>query len=221
MGPSTPQQGFASPLTHGMPSLLKRTNGFFGAAASPNEPNMQYVRLKKEGIGMWIKGQVTEAFPPEDGGNNHPWKIVGLAGIGQPNANGDYSSYEFQVYPGTINNILPSNTFSDGIEFVKFTISSGSMKYLILDVATDGKKINTATLKLESSVPTNAPPVAENVAPSKIVIPLAIIKGATAVQLRSSAIAATPVVAGTISKVPQNPNDEPFTRTWMWKVESK
>jgi len=142
-----------------------------------------------------------------------PWQAMDLQQDG--------SGYSFRVYPGTINNILPSNTFASDGGFVKFTIQADTMTYLFLDVATDGKKINTAELKIATNLPTDAPPVATNIAPSKIVVPLGIIKNSAAVKLRSSAITATPVVAGTISKVPQNPNDEPFTRTWMWKVESK
>lgn len=155
------------------------------------------------------------------GGSSKPWEIVSLSGEGTPNEQGKYSSYSFRVYPGTINNILPSNTFSGDGGFVKFTIQANAMTYLFLDVATDGKKINSAELKIAANLPTDAPPVATNMAPSKIVIPLGIVKSAAPIQLRSSAITATPVVAGTISKVPQNQNDEPFTRTWMWKVESK
>lgn len=154
------------------------------------------------------------------GVSSGPWD-VSLSGVGTPDSQGKFSSYNAIVNPGTINNILPSNTFASDGGFVKFTIQANVMTYLFLDVATDGKKINTAELKTATNLPTDAPPVATNMAPSKIVIPLGIVKNLAAVKLRSSAITATPVVAGTISKVPQNPNDEPFTRTWMWKVESK
>lgn len=149
-----------------------------------------------------------------------PWQIVDLAGEGEPDTQGKYSSYSFRVYPGTINNILPTNTFSgDGL--VKFTIQADGIKYLFLDVATDGAKVTLATLKVESTLPTDAPPVGEGIAPSKIVIPLGIIQNNSPIALRNTTLTATPVVAGSKPKAPTSPNDEPFVRLWMWKVEGK
>lgn len=149
-----------------------------------------------------------------------PWQMIELTGEGEPDAQGKYSNYSFRVHPGTINNILPANTFAgDGL--VKFTIQADGIKYLILDVATDGTKVTTATLKVESTLPTDAPPVGDGIAPSKIVIPLGIIQNNSPIALRSSVLTASPVVAGSKPKAPTSPNDEPFLRLWMWKVEGK
>jgi len=150
------------------------------------------------------KGAITDGVP---------WQAMEL---GQ-----DGSGYSFRVYPGTINNILPSNTFLSDGGLVKFSISAGQKHYLFLDVATDGTKVTLATLKVESNLPTNAAPVSEGIAPAKIVIPLGVIQDKSALALRSSSLTASPVVAGSRSIAPASPNDEPFIRLWMWKVEGK
>ncbi len=142
-----------------------------------------------------------------------PWQAVDFEQDG--------SGYSFRVYPGTINNILPSNSFASGGGLVKFSISAGQQYYLFLDVATDGTKVTLATLKVESTLPTDAAPVADGIAPAKIVIPLAIIQDTSALALRSSSLTATPAVAGSRAKAPSNPNDEPFVRLWMWKVDGR
>jgi hypothetical protein len=143
MGPSTPQQGFASPLTHGMPSLLKRTNGFFGAAASPNEPNMQYVRLAKEGIGMWFKGQVTEAFPPED--ITFPWDIITYP---DPDSQGPLANrpWKAKIVPGTIGGILPSNYDEE------LNVGTG-LNYAVVNCTTNGESVTSATIQFTNSFP--------------------------------------------------------------------
>jgi len=142
-----------------------------------------------------------------------PWQAMELEQDG--------SGYSFRVYPGTINNILPSNSFASDGGLVKFSISAGQKHYLFLDVATDGTKVTLATLKVESNLPTNAAPVSEGIAPAKIVIPLGVIQDKSALALRSSSLTASPVVAGSRSIAPASPNDEPFIRLWMWKVEGK
>lgn len=157
MGPSTPQQGFGSSLIHGIPPLLKRTNGFFGAAASPNEPNMQYVRLAKEGIGMWFKGQVTEAFPPED--ITFPWDIIAYP---DPDSQGPLADrpWKAKIVPGTIGGILPSN-YDEELD-----VGTG-LKYAVVDCTTNGEVVTSATISLTSTFP-NPPSATADKAPTSI-----------------------------------------------------
>lgn len=153
------------------------------------EPQMQYVRLKKEGVGFWFKGQVTEAFPPEDVASNHPWKIVNITGVGEPNQNGDYSSYEFSVWPGTINGLIPSNLFNGG-ELRKFN-SDSTLKNVLLKCTSNGRELNACTIEVSSSLPTPDAAVKYGV-PSNLNIVLGAVVKASAFQVEFDNLSATP-----------------------------
>jgi hypothetical protein len=210
------------------PKVSTRGGGTVGITAATWNQLIDYLKSTRVVPNIHVRPLVTSQGTilattiktPKFSASPKPWQIIELMGEGEPDAQGKYSNYSFRVYPGTINNILPANTF-DGDGLVKFTISANGMKYLFLDVATDGTKVTTATLKVESTLPTDAPPVGDGIAPAKIVIPLGIIQNNSPIALRSSALTASPAVAGSKPKAPTSPNDEPFTRIWMWKVEGK
>lgn len=82
----------------------------------------------------------------------HPWKIHNMTGVGQPDDKGNYNSYEFQVWPGTINGLIPTNLF-DGNELRKFT-SNQSLQNVMLKCTSNGKELNACTIEVMASPPT-------------------------------------------------------------------
>jgi len=119
---------------------LPRTKLFTGSAMGPSEPPMQYVRLKKEGIGMWIKGQVTETFPPDT--EKLPWGIT---------LTPDGTSYKGTVWPGTVAGILPSNLFSNGV-LAEFSVGASLMKWKA-KCLTNGKQITSVQIVVDATDP--------------------------------------------------------------------
>ena len=148
---------------------LPRTGIFGGSASSPSEPLMQYVRLKKEGIGMWIKGQVTEVFPPEDGVQQRlPWSVT-LTGVGEPNNDGKYNSYEGTVWPGHIGGVVPANIFN------KINVSGSGTSFLVVSVTTGNGRIQSAQVSVASNPP-SPPSQALDGPPSQFSHPLGVFK---------------------------------------------
>lgn len=179
------------------------------------EPQMQYVRLKKEGVGFWFKGQVTEAFPPEDSvAANHPWKIVNMTGVGTPNQNGDYSSYEFSVWPGVINGIMPPNLF-DGGELAKFT-AGASVQNVILKCTSDGKGITAATVEVSGTVPSPKPAVKFGL-PNELNILLAVVYKSSVYQIESTSLQATPYTVGIAEKNNVTDGQYPYDVFLNWQ----
>jgi len=115
---------------------------FHGAGDSRSDPGYGYMRLKKEGIGVWFKGRVTEAFPPEDA-TGAPWDIVAYP---DPNSTGQNPPYKAKIVPGTIGGILPSN--------YDVEIDVGTeLKYAIVDCTTNGEAVTSAKISFDSSFP--------------------------------------------------------------------
>lgn len=115
---------------------------FYGAGDSRSDPGYGYMRLKKEGIGVWFKGRVTEAFPPEDA-TRAPWDIVAYP---DPNSTSSDPPYKAKIVPGTIGGILPSNYDEE------LNVGTG-LKYGIVDCTTNGEGVTSATISFESSFP--------------------------------------------------------------------
>lgn len=174
------------------------------------EPQMQYIRLKKEGYGLWFKGQVTEAFPPEDVVSKLPWDIT-LTGVGEPNATtGKYSSYKATVWPGTISNIVPSNMLSE------FTVGN-SLTYLVLDVQASNWSVNNAMLSFTSSVPSPSE-ATKNAAPNSFKVVLGAVKGADFnANLVGRSFFATVSEVGKENRSNPPPNESPYDFYYQWR----
>jgi hypothetical protein len=152
MGPRTPQEGFGSSLIQGIAPITTNKGsmfsdapgsvGFYGAGDNRHDPGFAYMRLKKEGIGVWFKGRVTEAFPPEDS-SRFPWDIVAYP---DPDSTADNPPYLAKIVPGTIGGILPSNYDEE------FDVGTG-LKYAVVDCTTNGEGVTSATISFESSFP--------------------------------------------------------------------
>jgi hypothetical protein len=67
--------------------------------------------------------------------------------------------YYLQVQPGTVNGILPSNIIGTNT-LQTFTYSKDQINYVILECKTNGQYINSASIKVQNSVPAVQIPVA-------------------------------------------------------------
>jgi hypothetical protein len=76
----------------------------------------------------------------------HPFKIA---------SSGD----SVTVQPGTINSVLPSNTF-DGGALRQFGVSPDTLSYVVLTASSDGSQITTAALSVETTAPPAQTPAA-------------------------------------------------------------
>jgi len=81
-----------------------------------------------------------------------PWDIIGLVGVGTPNAQGKFSSWKAKVAPGLLCGILPSNWDSE------FTFSGTSLAYAVAKIQTDGTAINSVEINISATAPANQKP---------------------------------------------------------------
>jgi hypothetical protein len=114
---------------------------FYGAGDSRSDPGYGYMRLKREGIGVWFKGRVTENFPSED--PRAPWDIVAYP---DPDSTAPNPPYKAKIVPGTIGGILPSNYDTE------VDVGTG-LKYAIVDCTTNGEMVTSATISFTATFP--------------------------------------------------------------------
>ena len=141
-----------------------------------------------------LNGTVVSLKPVRSGGGGstterHPWQIVNLIGVGVPNAQGDFSSYEFSVWPGVINGLIPSNLF-DGGKLRKFT-SNATLNNVLLKCTSDGKELNACTIEVSTSLPSPDAAVLYGV-PSNLNIVLGAVVKDAAFQVEFDNLSATP-----------------------------
>jgi hypothetical protein len=142
-----------------------------------------------------LNGTVVSLKPPRAAGGGgssverHPWQIHNMTGVGKPDDKGDYNSYEFQVWPGTINGLIPSNLFNGG-ELRKFT-GDKTLKNVLLKCTSNGKELNACTIEVEASLPSPDAAVKYGV-PSNLNIVLGAVVKDAAFQVEFDNLSATP-----------------------------
>jgi hypothetical protein len=167
-----------------------------------------------------LNGTVISLKPVRAGGggstttDHYPWEIVNLVGVGEPNQQGEYSSYEFSVWPGVVNGIMPPNLF-DGGELAKFTASS-SVQNVILKCTSDGKGIISATVDVSGTVPSPKPAVKFGL-PNELNILLAVVYKSTAYQIESTNLTATPYTVGIAEKSNVTDGQYPYDVFLNWQ----
>lgn len=128
----------------------------------------------------------------------HPWKIINMQGVGQPDQDGNFDSYEFSVWPAVINGIMPPNMISSG-ELAKFTASTSSPQNVVLKCKSDGKDIISATIEVTASLPT--PKAAEKFnLPTELDILLAVVYKSFIYQIENESLTAQPYLVGITTK---------------------
>lgn len=178
------------------PSFQKR------APLSAADLNLAMDALKRArvlpGVGIklteTLNGTVVSLKPPRAAGggssvDRHPWQIHNMTGVGEPDEQGDYNSYEFQVWPGTINGLIPSNLF-DGGQLRKFT-GDATLKNVLLKCTSDGKELNACTIEVDASLPSPDAAVKYGV-PSNLNIVLGAVVKDAAFQVEFDNLSATP-----------------------------
>ena len=147
------------------------------------------IKLTETLNGTVVSLKPTRSFGGGGGTERHPWQIHNMTGVGEPDEQGDYNSYEFQVWPGTINGLIPSNLF-DGGQLRKFT-GDATLKNVLLKCTSDGKELNACTIEVDASVPTPSPAVKYGV-PSNLNIVLGAVVKSAAFQVEFDNLSATP-----------------------------
>jgi uncharacterized membrane protein YgcG len=109
--------------------------------------------------------------------------------VGEPNQQGDYPTYEFSVWPGTINGLIPSNLF-DGDKLRKFT-GDATLKNVLLKCTSNGKELNACTIEVSTSLPAPDAAVKYGV-PSNLNIVLGAVVKDAAFQVEFDNLSATP-----------------------------
>ena len=148
----------------------------------------------------------------------HPWKIINMQGVGEPDQDGKYPNYEFSVYLGKINGIMPPNLF-DVDKLALFTVSGSSVGNVILKAKSNGKEIISATVEISSSVPTPKP--AEKFAvPTDLDILLAVFYKGTVFQIEKEHIYAEPSFVGIVTKSSPAAGEYPYDVFFNWKYHN-
>ena len=148
----------------------------------------------------------------------HPWKIINMSGTGTPDADGKYPNYEFSVYLGKINGIMPPNLF-DVDKLALFTVSGYSVGNVILKAKSNGKEIISATVEISSSVPTPKP--AEKFAvPTDLDILLAVVYNGSVFQIEDTHFVAEPSFVGIVTKSSPAAGEYPYEVFFNWKYHN-
>lgn len=120
--------------------------------------------------------------------------------------------YYLQVQPGTINNILPNNIISTNT-LASFPYSANKINYIILECKTNGKYINSALIKVGSSVPKIQDPVAWGL-PSTIEVLIGGVYNTIAYQVVNSNISLGVRVAYVLNS--KDNTSLPFVPYYIW-----
>jgi hypothetical protein len=146
---------------------------------------------------IFVRGLLGEAVA-----NHYPFAINLKGGTG--------GSMKATVSPGTLNNIIPTNLFTD------FPVAATGMVYFWLDVTTDGKKATSMTIATGATLPTTGNEATENTAPADFSVPIGIVKDGKVLQIVQTNLSALPKVAMVIPRTPPSMGEEPYTRWWAW-----
>ena len=115
-----------------------------------------------------VNGTVISLKPTRSGGGssapateNRPWDIINMRGVGSPDQNGGFSSYQAEVWPGTVAGIIPINLFSAG-KLRTFECPAALHRW-IARCETNGRQITKVTIEIDDQ----DPPV-QNLVPSAL-----------------------------------------------------
>lgn len=162
------------------------------------------------GVEKGVAGQVKLSLKPRHSSPASssivfPW-LVTLSG---DDATG---STNVSLFPGKINEVLPSNIFSS----VAYTDPTAT-QYVVLNFQTDANNIIAADWELRTEYPSpDENGVEEDAAPAEGTVVLAIIFRGIVYQLEDDHLEYLPEVAFIASKNSPSPYEEQFTRWWRW-----
>ncbi len=120
--------------------------------------------------------------------------------------------YYLQVQPGTVNGILPNNII--GTDTLKtFNYSQNQINYVILECKTNGKFISSASIKIQTSVPSIQVPVAWGL-PSTVEVLIGGVYNTVTYQVTNNNISLGVKVAYVLNS--QNNASLPFIPYYIW-----
>jgi hypothetical protein len=120
--------------------------------------------------------------------------------------------YYLQVQPGTVNGVLPSNIIGTNT-LQTFTYSKDKINYVILECKTNGQYINSASIKVQASVPAVQVPVAWGL-PATVQVLIGGVYNTVTYQVQSSNISLGVKVAYVLNS--QNNASLPFVPYYIW-----
>jgi hypothetical protein len=120
--------------------------------------------------------------------------------------------YYLQVQPGTVNGILPSNIIGTNT-LQNFNYSKNQINYVILECKTNGKFINSASIKIQTSVPEVQVPVAWGL-PGTVQVLIGGVYNTVTYQVTSSNISLGVKVAYVLNS--QDNATLPFVPYYIW-----
>lgn len=121
-----------------------------------------------------------------------------------------------QINPGTVNNILPNNIINNNT-LRQFTYST-SINYIILECRTNGKFINSATIKIQPAVPIVQTPVALGL-PSSVEILIGGVSESTIYQIVKSNLSLSVSLAYVLNNTSNS--SLPFIPYYIWSNQTE
>jgi hypothetical protein len=126
----------------------------------------------------------------------------------------DSSGY-LSVRPGALNSLVPSNIFDT------FSVGS-SLNYIKLHAETDGARVTSLALVVDSSPIASSPvDVTISTPPTSFDLVVGMTNSGTAWQIEFSNLDYEPRNVFLTPKIPATPGEEPFDRWWRWVRQSE
>jgi hypothetical protein len=116
------------------------------------------ITVRQDGTGTYIG---LAASLPRGGGTstpttNRPFQISSFA---DPEDESEDPNYVLTVYPGTINNLLPTNIL-DGEQLYQFSLPKNLLHYVVLDCVASENTMTSCSVSLETEAPPQQEPLA-------------------------------------------------------------
>lgn len=127
------------------------------------------------------------------------------------------NTYDVTLYPGVVNQLLPSNIFSPINQGISSTL------YVILTGASDGYSVTSSAWSLESSAPAPVDATADT-PPSSFTVVIGVIfwnavtSTFTIYQIIQNNLSAQPIQWLTVSRATPEPFLSPVQYYWTWQV---
>jgi len=138
-----------------------------------------------------------------------PWEIT-VVNLGTSEA----PDYRVKVAPGTINQIIPSNMFSD------WAIAATGTYYVTLDCTSDGVSLTNAVIDGNSDVPPDPIDYDLNVAPENVSLLLGVIVDTIPFQLIMNVLEATTLAGVQALRSPLVPGEPYYDTYYTWEIAS-
>lgn len=142
---------------------------------------------------------------------NHPFQIRSFP---DPEDESENPNYVFTVYPGTINNLLPTNIL-DGEQLAEFSLTKNSLLYVVLDCSAASNALTACTVEAETSAPELQTPLAFAL-PTEYQVLLGIVYNSTVYQIVKNNLSVSGRQAYITDKNSPTPGSLPYNVFLQW-----